>query len=352
MSIKLRCTRRVSFVLALGAVFGAGLARDVRAQGVAEFYAGKTVRIVIGFGMGGGYGQYALLASKFIGKHMPGEPNVIVQSMPGAGGVQSLIYMANVAPQDGTALTLISPNVLQEGMLAVPPPYDPSKFQWIGRLDRLVQVAVTSARSKVRSIADARLRTAIAGGAGVQDQSSLSARILNDMARTKFNVVAGYKGTAEVEIAWQRGEVEVWTAGWDFIKARYKKGLEGEEIVPLYVYAMQRVPDLPQVPAVAEFGRNPAEETFLRIYTAGSEIGRGLAAPAGIPLERLEAWRTALSKTLADPEFKAAAAKGDMSLDPLDGTALAKVVSAVLALPELSIESARQYYRKLLDEAK
>ncbi len=130
--------RFVAIVLGLVGSWAIG-SQEARAQGLAEFYSGKTVRIVIGFGMGGGYGQYALLVAKFIGKHIPGEHNVIVQSTPGAGGVQSLVYLANVAPQDGTALTLIAPNVLQEGMLAVPPPFDASKFQWIGRLDRLVQ---------------------------------------------------------------------------------------------------------------------------------------------------------------------------------------------------------------------
>ncbi len=178
----------------------------------------------------------------------------------------------------------------------------------------------------------------------------MSARILNDLAGTKFNVVAGYKGTAEVEIAWQRGEVDVWTAGWDIVRSRYRKELETGKLVPLYVYAMQRVPDAPHVPAVAEFGRDSAEEAFLRIYTAGSEIGRGLAAPGGMSLDRVEAWRAALTKTLEDPEFRAAAAKADMNLDPLDGAALPNVVGGILALPTETIARAREFCKKLMSE--
>lgn len=319
---------------------------------VAEFYAGKTVRIIIGFGMGGGYGQYSQLAAKHIGKYVPGNPSVIVQSMPGAGGVQSLVYVANVATPDGTTLTMAAPNVLQESMLAAGPQYDPARFQWIGRMDRLVQAAIVATRTKARTLADAKAAVLVAGGAGAQDQSSLSARILNDMAGTRFNVVSGYKGTAEVEIAWSRGEVDVFTGGWDFVKARYAPQLEAKEAAPLYVYAMQRIADLPEVPAITEFGRNEAETTFLKIYAAGSEIGRALAFPSGVPKERIEAWRTAHARMLEDPELKAAAQKGDMRLDPLDGEKLGAIVSGVLALPAASVRQARTYYEKLLAEAK
>jgi tripartite-type tricarboxylate transporter receptor subunit TctC len=326
--------------------------QTVAAQAPAEFYSGKTVRIVIGAATGGEYGLYAQLAAQHIGKFVPGKPTVIVQSMPGAGGINSLNHLANVAAQDGTVLSIPQVNIVQDGLLSPNARFDPGEFQWIGRLREQSQVGVVLSKSNVRSLADARAKELTAGATGASNPSALNLRILNAMAGTKFRIVTGYKGTHEVSIAWERGEVDVLTTGWDNITRRYGDQLKAGLIHPLYVYAMQAPRELAHVPLITRFGRNDAEKAFLHIYTIGAEIGRALAFPPGVPAHRVGMWRTAFMQMLADPEFKKAVAKGNIQIDPLDGATLAASVNAVVTLPKETIALAGAFYARLLAEAK
>ena len=322
------------------------------AQSSAEFFAGKTVKIVMGAAVGGEYGLYAQLIAQHIGKHVPGKPTVIVQSTPGAGGITALRYVANVAPRDGTVISVPHVTVIQDGLLDPKAQFDPGGFQWIGRLTSQLQVGVVSSKSNARSLADARTKELTAGGTAANNPTALNARILNALAGTKFKIVTGYQGTNEVMIAWERGEVDVLTTSWDLITARYGDKLKAGLAIPLYVYAMKRPPELSDVPTMTEFGRNDTEKAFLQIYTAGTEIGRSLAAPPGVPRDRLETWRAAFMKMLEDPEFKEAVSKGNIRLDPLAGEQLAAIVASVVALPVATVTKASEFYDRLLAEVK
>lgn len=319
-----------------------------QAQSVAGFFAGKTVKIVIGTGFGGEYGLYAQLMAHHIGRHMPGKPTVIVQSMPGAGGVTALRYVANVAPRDGTVLLVPHVNVIQDGLLNPDAQFDPGAFQWVGRLTSQLQAGVVSNKSNARSLMDAKAKELIAGGTAANNPSALNARILNVLAGTKFKIVTGYKGTSEVMIAWERGEVDVLTTSWDLIASRYADKLKAGLAIPLYVHAMKRPPELSDVPTIAEFGRSDAERAFLQIYTSGTEIGRSLATPPAVPKDRLDAWRAAFTKMLDDPEFKEAVSKGQIRLDALPGEQLAASVASVVVLPAVTVIQAREFYDLLL----
>jgi tripartite-type tricarboxylate transporter receptor subunit TctC len=182
-----------------------------------DFYAGKTVKIIIGAAAGGEYGAYAQLMAQHIGRFVPGKPTVIVQTMPGGGGMVALNHLAKVAPHDGTVLAMPHVNIVQDGLLNPRAMFDPAKFQWIGRVAGVRQVGVASSRSKARSLEDAKRRELVAGGSGVNNPPGFNPRILNALAGTKFKIVTGYKGTSEVAIAWERGEVDVLTTSWDII---------------------------------------------------------------------------------------------------------------------------------------
>ena len=327
-------------------------AQTAAAQPHPDFYAGKTVKIIIGAEVGGEYGLYSQLVAQHIGKFVPGKPTVIVQSMPGGGGMNAPNYLANVAPQDGTVLSLPHLNIVQDGLLNPKMRFDPGKFQWIGRLREQIQVGVASPKSNVRSLADAKSTELIAGGTAANNPSALNARILNALAGTRFKIVTGYKGTHEVSIAWERGEVDVLTVSWDTITRRYSEELKAGIINPLYLYALQRPPELAHVPLIIEFGRNDAERAFLQIYTIGTEIGRSLAAPHGVPKDRVAVWRVAFAKMIDDPEFKAAVSRGNIPMNPLDGETLASTVAKVVALPADTIAKAREFYGQLLAETK
>jgi tripartite-type tricarboxylate transporter receptor subunit TctC len=323
-----------------------------QAQSVAAFYAGKTVRIVIGTNAGGDYGTYAQLIANHIGKHVPGRPTVIVQPMPGGGGMTALSYIAKIAPQDGSVLSMPHLNIVQDGLLSSRVQFDPGKFQWIGRIRDQVQVGVASAKSNARSIEDAKTKVLVAGGVGANNPSALNPRIVNVLVGTKFKIVSGYKNTSEVAIAWERGEVDVFTNSWDIIAARVADQLKAGLVHPLYVYALKRPADLRDIPLINEFGRNDAEKAFLEIYSIGTEIGRSLAAPPGMPMDRLDAWRAAFMTMLEDSEFRAAVSKGNLRLDPLAGQQLASMVANVVSLPPDTVAKAREFYDRLLAEVK
>ena len=339
--------RTLLLLISAAPVFGDAAAH---AQPNADFYLGKTVKIVIGTTMGGDYGLYSQLIAQHIGRFVPGKPTVIVQTMPGGGGMNALNYIANVAPRDGTVLSVPHLNIVQDGLLNPKMRFDPGTFQWIGRLQEQQQVGVASSKSNVRSLADAKTREVIAGGVALNNPTALNARILNVLAGTKFKIVTGYKGTREISIAWERGEVDVFTASWDTFTRRYGDQVKQGLIYPLYVYAMQRPLALADVPLITDFGRNEDDKAFLQIYTIGTEIGRSLAAPPGVPKDRVDIWRAAFVKMLDDPEFKHAVSQGSIPINPLDGETLAAMVSKVVTLPVKTVAGARKFYDRLLND--
>ena len=207
-------------------------------------------------------------------------------------------------------------------------------------------------QSGIRSLADAKTKETVAGAVGGDNPTSLSPRILNVVAGTKFKIVTGYRSVNDVQIAWERGEVDVLTISWDLIRTRFPDQIKSADIVPIYAYALKRVPGLENIPLMSELGRNDAEKTFLQIYAIGTEIGRSLAAPAGVPKDRVAILRAAFMKMLDDPEFKAVVEKGGVRLDPLAGEALATAVAEVLRLPVQHVAQARKFYEGLLASSK
>lgn len=322
------------------------------AQSSDDFYAGRTVRLIIGTTTAGEYGFYAQLMAQHIAQFIPGRPTVIVQSMLGGGGLVALNYLARVAPQDGSVLSLPHVNIVQDGLLNPKVQFDPGKFQWIGRATDALQVGIASQRSNARSLEDAKRRELIAGASGVNNPTGLNPRILNAVAGTRFRIVTGYKGTGDAKLAWERGEVDVMTVSWDYIVNRYGDQLKAGLIHPLYMYGAKRPPELAAVSSLTDFGRNDAEKAFLQIYSIGAEIGRALAFPPGVPAERVATWRAAFDQMIADPDFRQAIASAGLRFAPLDGATLAASVGAVVALPKDRIAQAAAFYERLLAEVR
>src|SRR5215813_7261346 len=320
------------------------------AQSVERFFTGKTVRIVIGTTVGGEYDLYARLVARHIGQFIPGNPNVIVQSMPGGGGLTAIRYLANAASRDGTVLIVPGVNIIQEGMLTSNAQYDPGSFQWIGRMISQIQVGLVWSKSGVTSIEGAKSKELIAGGVG-NNPTTLNPRLLNRLIGTKFRIVAGYRGTGDLMLAWERGEVDVVTTSWDVLLARYSEQVKAKVAIPLYVNAVKRSSDLPDVPLMTEFGQTDGDKAFLEIYSVGAGIGRSLAAPPGVPRDRIEAWRTAFTKMFGDEGFKESVRSGNLRLDPLDGAAMTSSVQKVVSLPPETVGKARKFYEELLAQA-
>lgn len=333
-------------LLSVAAVIAA-VTSGARAEPVADFYKDKTVRIIIGTGMGGSYGVYAQLVARHLGRFMPGSPTFIVQSMPGAGGLVALNYLAQKAPQDGTTISVIHVTLVQESMFNPKAQYDAAEFQWIGRLASITFLAVASQKSGIKTLDDARKREVIVGAPGPNNVPAQSPLVLNRIAGTKFKVVTGYKGMGEAFIALERGEVEFAVPTEATLAAFHREKLKNGELVPIFAQAGSRLKDYPGVPILLEFGKTDVEKAFLNVFTLTAEIGRSLAAPPGMPKDRLEAMRAAFDKMVADPAFKADLAKTRVELDPKSGAEMQRLVRDAMKMSPETRQQARAFYDEL-----
>jgi len=336
-------------------LFGAGLQQSF-AQTPEEFFRGKAVRLIIAFDTAGTYGQYSLLAARHLRKHMAGNPTVIVQSMPGAGGIVAMNYIANVAPRDGATIVMPPINMVQDGLLSGKAQFDPAKFHWLGRMMELVQIGVASQSSGVTKLEDARQRPVNAAGVGVTNPTSLNWHIINRMLGTKYNVIGGYKGLPDAQLAWTRGEADVVMMNWETAVQRYAQPIAEGKIRILFSYThgpLRNVDELPAargVPAIGMIGNTEAERALLRVFTSGPGIGRSLALYDGVPAERIAAWRRAFDAMLKDEDFLGEIKKGQMRFDPLGGDEMTKFVKAAAAMDKDLLAAVRKMFSEITDK--
>jgi tripartite-type tricarboxylate transporter receptor subunit TctC len=326
----------------LSGLAGLGLAAGLAASPVLaqDFYAGKTVNLYIGFGAGGGYDLYSRLIARNIGDHIPGKPNVVPNNMPGAGGLKVVSYMANVAPKDGTALAMPSDGVALEQVLAAKAPdYDAGKLQWIGRVASSTTIYMTWHTSPTKTFQDARKRETLLGssGAGI---TVYMPRALNALSGTKFKLITGYRGSTEVLLAMERGEVEGGYSLLSDFRARKGDWLREKKVNVLFFIGGERVPDYPDVPLAHETAANEDDRQILKLLSAG-DIGRAIFTVPGVPAERVAVLRQAFDARHRDPAFIADAKKAKLDLEPMSGARLQQTVQEMVQFPKHLIERAR-----------
>jgi tripartite-type tricarboxylate transporter receptor subunit TctC len=341
----------VSCAMAAG-LLASVAAAPALAAGVADFYKNKTVTVLIGSGMGGSYGLYGQLTSNFIGPHIPGQPKVVIQSMPGAGGMKALNYAYNVSPKDGSVILGAHQEVLQETVLNPKAKFDVRKFRWLGRYTDVDYVGFASNLSGVKSLEDARKRVVIAGATGRRAANALGPLAFNRFAGTKFKVIPGYKSTAEMFVAIERKEIDMVTATWVVMKAFHLPKIQSGKLIPIFAMSLQRLKEYPNVPAITEFGSNAAEKKFLNFWASGGMIGRSAFTTPGIPAERLAALRGAWDTMIKTPKFLAAAKTRKATLNTMPGAELEKRIAKVMELSDDDKAAARRIYGELLKSAK
>lgn len=322
---------------ALGAT--GAMAQDM----VEEFYTDRTVRIVVGFSPGGGYDLYARLAADHLGKHIPGNPSVIVENMPGGGGRRAAGYLYEIATKDGSELSVIVQAVAVDSALGeMPDVDDASQFNFIGRLTSNVELQFTWHTSDVTSLEDAKEQEVIVGATGPTSPSTTVPRMLNETIGTQFNVVSGYGGTSEVALAMERGEVEGMMQGVESLRSTRADWLEQDLINPIWQLSLRPHPVFPDTPVVGELGETDEDRQMLRLIAGTSEIGRSLAAPPGVPEERVQALRQAFQAMVEDPEFQADAEGRNAALDPATGEELQQLAEDTMQTPEAVIQRTRE----------
>jgi tripartite-type tricarboxylate transporter receptor subunit TctC len=306
-------------------------------------FTGKTLTIISSFGPGGGYSTYADLLARHLGTHLRGRPTVTVKNMPGAGGLNGTNFLYNVAPRDGTVLGVIPQTVAIAQALGAPQVrYDVRKFNWIGRLNSNVEVEQSWHTSKVKTIQDARTSPIIVAGTGPDSSSVVFPRLLNALFEMKFKIVAGYEGVNMASLAMERGEVEGVVRPWAITKTSHPEWLRDNKINLLVQYTQQRHPELGQVPAVVELSTALDQRQILALYASGSEIGRAVVAPPGVPTDMLAQLRSAFTEAMQDAALLDDVQKSRMDIDPMAGQELQALVGRSVDVSPETLEQARR----------
>jgi tripartite-type tricarboxylate transporter receptor subunit TctC len=303
------------------------------ADSVESFYKGKTVEVYIGTPAGGGYDLYGRLIADYIGRHIPGTPNVIPKNMPGAAHLNMTNFVFNSAARDGTVIAIPQQIMAVEQAMGSNPGirYDARKFNWVGRAESVVTVAYTWFTSPTKTIEDARQRETVMGTTGASSPTNIFLKSLNDFAGTKLKLISGYSGTNDTELAMQRGEVEGVLADWSGLKVRGQQWISEKKMNIMVQWATERSPDLPDVRLVSEVGLDSKNKQILQFYAMGNALGRSFLAPPDVPADRLAALRKAFQETMKDPDLLAQAQKAKIDVGPTaTGEEVAKLVDETL----------------------
>ena len=314
-----------------------------RTQTAADFYQRKTLRIVISTGVAGGFGEYARLLSEHIGRHIAGRPHVIVQSMPGAGGLLAANYLYASAPQDGTTIGIINSTVpfapLWGGKGAR---FDTLKFNWLGTLDRAEGVCTLWHTSPVKTWNDMLVKEITVGSIGAGSEMELYPAMLNKLFATRIKVVAGYKAGSDIDLAIERGELDgrCGTHLTSF-KALHPGWFAERRILVPVIIAERRRADLPDTPAVMEFVRDETTRQQLELMMVAQNMDRPVLAPPGVPAERVKELRAAFDATMADHAFLADIEKRSLHIDPMRGADMAAAYAKAFSFPPEIISAVR-----------
>ena len=335
-----------------GLIAAAALAIAVapgRAQSVADFYKGRTVDLYIGYSVGGAYDLYARMVARHLGKNIPGNPTVLPKNMEGAGSLRLANWLYNVAPKDGLAMGIIGRGTGFDPLLGnTKAQFDASKFAWIGSANNEVSICVAWTGSGITKFEDMMTKELVVGGTSSSADTDQFPKIVNGVLGTKMKVVTGYPGGNEVGLAMERGEVQGrcgWS--WSSVKSTHQKWIEEKKFTTLVQLALEKHPDLPDIPLVIDLAKTDEQRQILKLIFARQVMGRPFLAPPGVPKDRVDALRKAFMDTMTDKEFLADTGKAQMEITPVSGENLEKLVKEVYATPkELADRAASFIARK------
>ncbi|HKD30066.1 MAG TPA: tripartite tricarboxylate transporter substrate-binding protein [Xanthobacteraceae bacterium] len=314
------------------------------AADVSDFYHGKRINFIIGYGTGGGYDIYARLLARFIGDHIPGNPTVVPQNMPGAGSRRAANWLYAVAPKDGTVLACLGQATPTDQALGQPGiQFDARKFNWIGNLVVVNNIMFVSAASGVATIDDAKKKTLSIGATGASSPSVLYPQVSNNLLGTKFKIVPGYSGGGDINLAVERREVDGrGSDSWASMKSTHADWLRDRKINILFQVGPRREPDLPDVPLWSELGESESQRQILEILSGDVAVGRPILTTPDVPADRLRALRKAFDETLADPQFIDAAKQANIYINPMGGEELQAMVEKISGPSERVLTLLRQ----------
>lgn len=328
------------------------------AQGVAEFYKGKTIQVIVGYGSGGGYDLYARMLARYMGKHIPGNPSMIVQNMPGAGSLRAANYLYTAAPKDGTAFGIFARNIPLIGILGANPAiqFDPRKYTWLGSSSSYVEDAYlmfVRPSAKVGSIAEAMKPGApeiVLGGTGEGSTGNDIAILLRDVLRLNIKLIAGYPDANALFIAIERGELDGRITDMSSVRSLRAHWLQkgpGAMNVLLQFARKTRHPDFPDVPTARELAPDDRARALIEMAELPYTLSRPFAGPPGVPADRAKALQAAFMDVHKDPELLAEAGKLKLGITPVGAGEVVPLLDRIAASPPELLD----YMRKLQPSA-
>jgi tripartite-type tricarboxylate transporter receptor subunit TctC len=310
------------------------LAEPATAQSVEDFYKGKQVSLLIGFGPGGANDAWARALARHMGKHIPGNPTLVPQNMPGAGTLKLANHLYNIAPKDGSVFGLINRGIPLEPLLGGDAAqFDPLKMNWIGSPDKDTTVCAARKDAQVQTMHDLFAKELVVGATGSGADTAIYPEFLAEFLGMKFKTIKGYPGSNEIVLAMERSEVQGICVAYESL-ARQRLAREGQ-INILFQAALEKDPGIPGgIPLALELAKSADERKALELFLARVALGRPFVAPPGIPPERAGALRAAFMATMIDPEFVEETKKLRLAVDPIPGEKLAQVIAEIYKTPK------------------
>jgi tripartite-type tricarboxylate transporter receptor subunit TctC len=306
------------------------------AQSVEQFYRSNQLVFLVGHDAGGGYDIYTRTLARHIVRYIPGQPTAVVKTMPGAGGLKMINHLYAGAPQDGSTFGISDRGFVLEPVLGnKAAQFDATKMSAVGSIGKQTPACSLWHGAKAKSLIDTFTQETVIGGTG-PSATTVYPSILNHVLKTRFKIIAGYRGSGEIMLAMERGEAEGVCLSWDTLKTLKPDWLADGRLKPIVQMGLQRIAELKDVPVAIEQAATEADRQMLTLYFGPNEMGRPYIGPPNVPKDRLMAIRRAFDATMKDPAYLAEAKTQKMDVDPMTGEEMEKLIQSFYASsPEL-----------------
>jgi tripartite-type tricarboxylate transporter receptor subunit TctC len=311
------------------------IAAPAGAQTVADFYRGKTLTITVGLAAGGGYDLHARVLAKYLGRHVPGMPAVVVKNSPGAGGLTLVNALSSSISRDGTEIATFDRGIALDPLFGGSQVrFDPLKLGWIGSTDNDASTCLSWHTSPVKTVEDVMRTPLIVGATGATAVANTFPRVLNAVLNTKFVIIPGYPGAADALVAMERGETQGFCSlGFSTLEALRPEWVRDRKVNVFVQLALEKSRDHPNVPLALDFAKTEADRQAIALIVSPNRFARPFAAPPGVPPQRLEALRQAFDDTVRDPEYLAEAKARALHVELVTGAELEAVLRRLYATP-------------------
>jgi tripartite-type tricarboxylate transporter receptor subunit TctC len=325
--------------VAVAAVCIAGPATVTAADDIAAFYSGKVIELIIGYPPAGSNDIYGRIVAQHLGKYIPGSPKIIVRNMPVAGSLTAANHLYNRAPKDGTIVGVVSAGIPLQAKLGYSQArFEPSKFEWLGRIQSSSSVTMVWHTSKIMALEDARRNEVVLSATGAGSTGSLYPNVMNEVLKTRFKLIQGYQGTHEAMLAMERGEAEGHSTTWEAVKSVNMRWVKEGLIRIIVQHGLNRAPDLPDVPTSVELATDSQDRAVMRAIMGAAEIGKAYFTTLEAPTARVNALRRAFDAMVKDPKFAEDVEKVNGDIDPMTGEQMQELIGELDTFPQAVID--------------